>query len=149
MFVFWRAALGYEVEHADPNGGFVILRGTASRPGRRVVRPRALGGSCRDRGEASCAFPIAAPAPDRSTSWDLAVWIADSLLLVGSTIGREPMRAFLYVWVEDADAVYGRALDRGAASLEEPRDSPYGDRMIRDPGGNTWQIATHGGRFTP
>jgi catechol 2,3-dioxygenase-like lactoylglutathione lyase family enzyme len=26
MVAFWRAALGYEVGHADPNGGFVILR---------------------------------------------------------------------------------------------------------------------------
>ena len=26
MFVFWQAALGYEVEHTDPNGGFAILR---------------------------------------------------------------------------------------------------------------------------
>jgi catechol 2,3-dioxygenase-like lactoylglutathione lyase family enzyme len=25
MFAFWQAALGYEVEHTDPNGGFVIL----------------------------------------------------------------------------------------------------------------------------
>lgn len=26
MFAFWRDALHYEVEHTDPNGGFVILR---------------------------------------------------------------------------------------------------------------------------
>jgi catechol 2,3-dioxygenase-like lactoylglutathione lyase family enzyme len=26
MFAFWQAALGYAVEHRDPNGGFVILR---------------------------------------------------------------------------------------------------------------------------
>ena len=26
MAAFWQAALGYEVEHRDPNGGFVILR---------------------------------------------------------------------------------------------------------------------------
>jgi catechol 2,3-dioxygenase-like lactoylglutathione lyase family enzyme len=26
MFAFWREALHYEVEHTDPNGGFVILR---------------------------------------------------------------------------------------------------------------------------
>jgi catechol 2,3-dioxygenase-like lactoylglutathione lyase family enzyme len=26
MFAFWQAALDYEVEHTDPNGGFVILR---------------------------------------------------------------------------------------------------------------------------
>ena len=77
--------------------------------------------------------------------------IGDSLLMVGSTIGREAMPAFLYVYVEDADSVFQRALDRGARSLEEPRDMPYGDRraMIRDSWGNTWQIATHGGRFTP
>lgn len=25
MFAFWRAALRYEVEHSDPDGGFVIL----------------------------------------------------------------------------------------------------------------------------
>ena len=25
MVAFWQAALAYEVEHADPNGGFVIL----------------------------------------------------------------------------------------------------------------------------
>jgi catechol 2,3-dioxygenase-like lactoylglutathione lyase family enzyme len=26
MVAFWRDALGYEIGHADPNGGFVILR---------------------------------------------------------------------------------------------------------------------------
>ena len=26
MFAFWQAALRYEAEHTDPNGGFVILR---------------------------------------------------------------------------------------------------------------------------
>ena len=77
--------------------------------------------------------------------------IGDSLLMVGSTIGREAMPAFLYVYVEDADAAFRRALERGAECLEEPRNTPYGDRraMIRDRWGNTWQIATHGGRFTP
>lgn len=31
MFAFWQAALHYEVEHTDPNGGFVILRDPARR----------------------------------------------------------------------------------------------------------------------
>src|SRR5262245_37946391 len=77
--------------------------------------------------------------------------IGDALLMVGSTLERPPMPAFLYVYVEDTDSAYRRALDRGAASLEEPQDTPYGDRraMIRDPWGNLWQIATHGGQFTP
>jgi uncharacterized glyoxalase superfamily protein PhnB len=77
--------------------------------------------------------------------------IDDSLIMVGSTIEREAMPAFLYVYVKDADAAYRRAVELGAESLEEPQDTPYGDRraMIRDSWGNKWQIATHGGRFTP
>jgi uncharacterized glyoxalase superfamily protein PhnB len=33
----------------------------------------------------------------------------------------------------------------GAASLEKPMDTPYGDRRatVLDSWGNTWQIATH------
>jgi hypothetical protein len=56
---------------------------------------------------------------------------------------REPFPAFLYVYVDDADAVYRRALAAGAVSLEEPLDTPYGDRraMVRGPFGNVWQIA--------
>ena len=77
--------------------------------------------------------------------------IGDSLLMVGSALERNPITAFLYIYVEDTDATYQRALERDASSLEEPREMPYGDRraMIRDPWGNTWQIATHCGTFTP
>ena len=69
--------------------------------------------------------------------------IDDSLIMVGSTIGREAMPAFLYVYVKDADAVWRRAVELGAESLEEPQDMPYGDRrgMVRDSWGNKWQIA--------
>ncbi len=75
--------------------------------------------------------------------------IGDSLIMVGSTHEREAMPTFLYVYVEDADAVFRLSQERGAKSLEEPHDTPYGDRraMIRDPWGNLWQIATHGGQF--
>jgi PhnB protein len=74
--------------------------------------------------------------------------IADSILMVSSTIDRSPMPAFLYVYVEDADEVFRRALDRGASAVEAPQDMPYGDRraMVRDPWGNAWQIATHRGK---
>lgn len=75
--------------------------------------------------------------------------IGDSLIMVGSTLEREAMPAFLYIYVEDADAVFRRSQEEGAKPLEEPHDTPYGDRraMIRDPWGNLWQIATHGGKF--
>jgi uncharacterized glyoxalase superfamily protein PhnB len=58
---------------------------------------------------------------------------------------REPTNSFLYIYVADTDATFLRALSAGGESIEEPRDMHYGDRraMVRDPGGNTWQIATH------
>jgi PhnB protein len=76
--------------------------------------------------------------------------IGDSMLMVGSTIERSPMPAFLYVYVEDADSVFRRALDHGAKPIEQPQDMPYGDRraMVRDAWGNAWQIATHRGPFS-
>jgi PhnB protein len=58
---------------------------------------------------------------------------------------RDPMPAFLYVYVDDTDSTYKRAIAADARSLEEPADMPYGDRraMVRDAWGNIWQIATH------
>jgi uncharacterized glyoxalase superfamily protein PhnB len=48
------------------------------------------------------------------------------------------------VYVEDADAVYKKALARGATSVDEPRDQDYGERSatVKDAAGNVWYIAT-------
>ncbi len=69
--------------------------------------------------------------------------IGDSLVMVSPSGEREPFPAFLYVYVDDADRVYDRALVAGAVSLEAPTDTPYGDRraMVRDSFGNVFQIA--------
>jgi PhnB protein len=78
--------------------------------------------------------------PDRPA----VVSIGDSLVMISDAGVRRPEPAFLYVYVEDADAVYRRAVEAGARALEEPADMPYGDRraMVEDRWGNTWQIAT-------
>jgi len=70
--------------------------------------------------------------------------IGDSVIMISSVGPREAMPAFLYVYVDDADVTYRRALEAGARSLEEPSDTPYGDRrgMVEDRWGNVWQIAT-------
>ena len=72
------------------------------------------------------------------------IWIGDSVILIGEPGVRPRLAAFLYVYVDDTDATYWRALTAGARSLESPTDQPYGDRrcMVEDPWGNTWQIAT-------
>lgn len=72
--------------------------------------------------------------------------IGDSLVMVSDGDGlRNPVPAFLYVYVEDTDSTYRRAIAANAISVEEPTDMPYGDRraMVKDDWGNTWQIATH------
>jgi uncharacterized glyoxalase superfamily protein PhnB len=77
--------------------------------------------------------------PDRPAE----IHIGDSLVMVTSVAERELFPVFLYVYVEDADRVYHRAIAAGATSIEPPRDTPYGDRraMVSDPHGNVFQIA--------
>lgn len=73
--------------------------------------------------------------------------IGDSVIMISEAGIRNPMPAFLYVYVADADRAYRRALQAGAKSLEQPSDTPYGDRrgMVEDKWGNIWQIATYKG----
>ncbi len=61
-----------------------------------------------------------------------------------------PTKASVYVYVEDVDATYRRALQAGAESVERPEDKPYNERGagVRDPFGNTWWIATYTGPKT-
>ena len=84
---------------------------------------------------------------DFRTDRPSVIKIGDSLVMVSSVGVREVMPAFLYLYVDDIDATYHRALEAGATSLEVPWDTPYGDRrgMVEDPFGNIWQIATHRG----
>jgi PhnB protein len=70
--------------------------------------------------------------------------IGDSIIMISEASVREPMPACLYVYVEDADATWIKAMNAGAKSIERPLNTPYGDRrgMVQDPWGNHWQIAS-------
>ena len=71
--------------------------------------------------------------------------IGDSKVMMGGHPGMAAKPAALHLYVEDADAVYARALEAGATTLHPLVDQPYGDReaSVRDPFGNFWYIATH------
>jgi uncharacterized glyoxalase superfamily protein PhnB len=73
------------------------------------------------------------------------VTIGESKLMIGGYETVAEIPTALHVYVPDADAVYQRALEAGATSLEEPVDQFYGDREagVKDPTGNVWWIATH------
>jgi PhnB protein len=70
--------------------------------------------------------------------------IGDSIIMVSDAGVREQMLSCLYVYVENADITWQRAVTAGALSIEVPSNTPYGDRrgMVKDRWGNTWQIAT-------
>ncbi len=55
------------------------------------------------------------------------------------------MPGAFYLYINDVDAIYQRALQAGAVSLMEPMDTFYGNREsgVKDQFGNHWWIATH------
>jgi len=72
--------------------------------------------------------------------------IGDSVVMLGDARGEHtPMPAMLYVYVDDVDATFQRALAAGVAQVQAPTDQFYGDRSggVKDPCGNMWWIATH------
>jgi uncharacterized glyoxalase superfamily protein PhnB len=80
--------------------------------------------------------------PD-NTVMHAEVKIGDSLIMLGQAGGPwRPLNAALYLWVEDVDAAYARALQAGATSQESPADKPYGHRSagVVDRNGITWWI---------
>jgi PhnB protein len=72
--------------------------------------------------------------------------IGDSVIELGESRGdSKPMPTAVYLYVEDVDALYERALQAGAVSVLPPTDQPYGDRnaWVKDPFDNMWYLATH------
>jgi uncharacterized glyoxalase superfamily protein PhnB len=56
----------------------------------------------------------------------------------------QPMAGMFYLYVDDADAAYSRAVQCGGEAVSAPADQSYGDRQgsVKDAAGNTWYIAT-------
>jgi PhnB protein len=84
------------------------------------------------------------------TSVDAEVKIGDSMLALalGDQFPADLLtRASIYVYVNDVDVVYARALQAGATSLRQPKNKPYQERTagVRDTFGNIWWIATYVG----
>ncbi|MGH9448762.1 MAG: VOC family protein, partial [Terriglobia bacterium] len=76
------------------------------------------------------------------------VRVGNSMLMIGGSPGMplEEKPVSLHFYVENTDAVYQRALQAGATSIQEPADHEYGERgaSVRDPFGNHWYF---GARF--
>ena len=78
---------------------------------------------------------------------DSRYFIADEMKEMGNlspeTLGGSPSGIYLYVG--DADAAFGKAVEAGAVVREPLRDMFWGDRCgtVCDPFGYDWTLATH------
>jgi PhnB protein len=82
--------------------------------------------------------------PD-NTVMHAEVTIGDSLVMLGQAGDQwKALTAALYLWVENVDEIYSKALAAGATSQSPPEDKPYGHRNagIVDAGGITWWIGS-------
>jgi PhnB protein len=75
--------------------------------------------------------------------------IGDSMVVMEASDPPHPSGkpASIYVYVDDVDAAYQRALAAGATSVAAPENKPYQERTagVQDSFGNTWWIATYTG----
>ncbi len=83
---------------------------------------------------------------DKGRVMHAEVRVGDSVGMIGPA--REPWApkaANLYLYVEDVDAVYKRAVSAGGKSIREPTNQFYGDRTggVEDSQGNSWWMGTH------
>ena len=66
-----------------------------------------------------------------------------TIMFTNSTEKYSTQTAGLYIYVENADETYLKALTEGATSVMEPSDQEYGrSGGIVDPCGNTWWIVS-------
>jgi PhnB protein len=83
---------------------------------------------------------------DENKIMHATVTIGDSIIMLCDTMENAPAQsAMLYLYVDDADALYQQALKAKATSVHEPTTEFYGDRAgaVKDQWGITWWIATH------
>jgi PhnB protein len=73
------------------------------------------------------------------------VRIGDSVVMLSEARGEyAAMPTMLYVYVDDADFTYKKAIDAGATAVRPVTDQSYGDRSggFKDMCGNEWWVAS-------
>lgn len=72
--------------------------------------------------------------------------IGDSLIMIADTMGSmKQQTSMLYIYLDDVDAAYKKAIEAKAKPMDEPKDQFYGDRAgaVGDEWGNVWWLGTH------
>ncbi len=71
--------------------------------------------------------------------------------MLGPQAGAAAPPRSVMLYVQDVDAIYNKALSKGAKPMMPPADMFWGDRYAKffDPFGHLWGIATHTKDVTP
>lgn len=106
---------------------------------------------------------MAMPGPDGKTG-HAELTFRDSMIMLGPAnshssewphkppaLSKVVSPISLYVYCDDVDALYARAVAAGAKSIKPPQDQFYGDRncVLEDPDGYWWNFATNVADFDP
>jgi len=91
---------------------------------------------------------VRAPDPSGKKIWHSMVRIGNSMLFLNDAapeMGWPAHPQKLWLYSEDVDGMYKRAVAAGAKSNMEPADMFWGDRMARvtDRWNNEWSLAQH------
>ena len=72
-------------------------------------------------------------------------YIGDSVVIVEAFEYLPSNTPTGITYVEDVDATYKQAMERGATSIDVPTDKPYSERTagVKDSFGNIWYISTY------
>lgn len=102
----------------------------------------------------------AMPGPDGKGVMHAELLIGNSIVMMGDehpmqqcksaeTLGSSPISFYLYV--DNVDAAFRRAVEAGATSEMPVQEMFWGDRAgsLRDPFGYSWMLATHTRDLTP
>jgi PhnB protein len=92
--------------------------------------------------------------PSGKKVWHAALRVGDSMLFVNDVfpeMGGSASHTSLWLYVNDVDASFKRAVDAGAKGKHPPTDMFWGDRMgqVADPFGQDWTLATRVKDMTP
>lgn len=103
----------------------------------------------------------AMPGPDGKGVMHAEVQIGDSIIMMGDeypqmescksaeSLGGSPIS--LYIYVENVDSAFRRAVEAGATVKMEVQEMFWGDRCgsVEDPFGYNWMIGTHTRDLSP
>jgi uncharacterized glyoxalase superfamily protein PhnB len=100
------------------------------------------------------------PGPDGKGVMHAEILIGDSIIMMGEENPKEPCKSAetigsspvsFYIYLENVDEAFQRAMEAGAETRMPVQDMFWGDRVgtVQDPFGYSWSLATHTKDLTP